>query len=151
VRPGAEAPLTAGSSVFVDFDPCDATYVAALSNVLRQRGLRLQFAAVDADRQQNRLTNTELLRQANAIIYCWANALDAWLYAEAAENDWHSLGRAAPFLTRAAIVGPPQKVSKTFYDEHSPPPSIDLYVNLIKSGPQPSPNDLDPLVKVIPP
>jgi hypothetical protein len=151
-RAAAEsAPLRAGARVFVDFHPSDVDFAASLRGALRERGLHCTFAAVEDDKTQNKLTNSEPLRAADGVIYCWANATDAWLYAEAAElEDWGRLGRAAPFAMRAAVVGPPERGSKRLYSADDPPDNVDLFVDL-SSDPQPRSQGLEPLVAKLSP
>jgi hypothetical protein len=151
-RAAAEStPMQAGARVFVDFHPSDVDFAASLRSALRERGLRCTFAAVEDDKTQNKLTNSEPLRAADGVIYCWANATDAWLYAEAAElEDWGRLGRAAPFAMRAAIVGPPERGSKRLYSVDDPPDNVDLFVDM-SNDPQPRPEGLDPLVAKLAP
>jgi hypothetical protein len=150
-RPVVEKPLKKGAKVFVDFHPSDGQYAAAVAKALRERGVSSRFAAVDDDNMQNKLTNAGLLKDADAVIYCWANATDAWLYAEAADfDDWRKFGRTEAFRTRAAIVGPPDRISKKLYSNDDPPESIDKFVDL-SAYPQPTPDKLDPLIDEIPP
>ena len=145
------APLRAGARVFVDFHPSDVDFAASVRGALRQRGLRCTFAAVEDDKTQNKLTNSEPLRAADGVIYCWANATDAWVYAEAAElEDWSRLGRAAPFAMRAAIAGPPERGSKRLYTVDDPPDNVDLFVDL-SADPQRIAEVLDPLVAKLSP
>jgi hypothetical protein len=146
VAESERTPLQSGAQVFVDFHPADVDYASALSRALRERGLRSRFAAVEDDKTQNRITNAELLRGADAVVYCWANASDAWLYAETAEyDDWQKLGRSRPFAMRAAIAGPPERVAKSLYNAESPPECVDVFVDL-RAHPLPTPEALDPLV-----
>jgi hypothetical protein len=145
------APLPAGARVFVDFHPSDVEFAASMRSALRARGLRCTFAAVEDDNTQNKLANSEPLRAADGVIYCWANATDAWLYAEAAElEDWGRLGRAAPFAMRAAIAGPPERGSKRLYSVDDPPDNVDLFVDL-SADPKPIAEGLDPLVAKLSP
>jgi hypothetical protein len=122
-----------------------------MRSALRARGLRCTFAAVEDDNTQNKLANSEPLRAADGVIYCWANATDAWLYAEAAElEDWGRLGRAAPFAMRAAIAGPPERGSKRLYSVDDPPDNVDLFVDL-SADPKRIAEGLDPLVAKLSP
>lgn len=145
------APLPAGARVFVDFHPSDVEFAASMRSALRARGLRCTFAAVEDDNTQNKLANSEPLRAADGVIYCWANATDAWLYAEAAQlEDWGRLGRAAPFAMRAAIAGPPERGSKRLYSVDDPPDNVDLFVDL-SADPKRIAEGLDPLVAKLSP
>jgi transcriptional regulator with XRE-family HTH domain len=150
VRPSSEpAKLAAGSSIFLNFHAGDVQYARAIAKALRERGLRARFAAFEDDKIQNKLTNAEAVRESQAVVHCWANATDAWLYAEAADyEDWRKFGRSQPFLTRAAVAGPPERGSKMLYTAEDPPEAIDVYVDLT-SRDVPLGIDLDPIVATV--
>ncbi len=141
--------ISAGSTVFVNFHPGDLQYACSVAKALRERGLRARFAAFEDDNVQNRITNAGLVRESEAVIHCWANATDAWLYAEAADyEDWRKFGRSQPFLARAAVAGPPERGSKMLYTAHDPPEAIDVYIDLTARD-TPLASDLDPIVATV--
>ncbi|SDR64120.1 TIR domain-containing protein [Rhizobiales bacterium GAS113] len=129
----------------------DSDYVLHLAKALQDRKIEPLLPAFEGPPAEVKRFNDERLLECNAVVLCWAEASEVWVRAQSnGLRDWQRLGRAERFAYRGLVAGPPMRPRKKFFVEMPPRSEIDLVLDLTAVN-RPSPELIDPLVRIVQP
>ncbi len=136
----------ANRRVYLNHSPEDTEFVFSLAEALQDREIETVLPVFEGPDAEVKSFHRKNLAECDAIALCWANAPEVWVRSRASElRDWHELGRAAQFVYRGVVAGPPPGTRKKGGRHLFPKSEIDRVVDLT-SAEQVTPEMLDPLV-----
>ncbi len=146
VETGIGPILEGGAQVYVYHREDDTAYAVELAKALKQRKLSPVLPAFEGSPVELSAYHKQRLREADAVVVCWANAAEVWALSQFPEfKNWQELGREKKFAVRALVAAPPPGVRKAVLIEVPPSNEVDVVLDLTHHE-KPTPEDLDPLV-----
>jgi hypothetical protein len=136
------------AQVYVYHRPEDKRYAFSLAKALHQKNVEPMLPALEGDAAERNALHRQYLMDCDAVVLCWAESSDVWAKATSRElRDWERLGRKRKFACRGLVAGPPRRDAKSQFLQLLPRSEIDVVVDLMEQD-EPSPDALDPLIRV---
>jgi hypothetical protein len=119
----------------------------AVAESLARLGFSPLLPIIEGDTAGRMQIHRDSLRNADAVVLCWAMAAPVWVRATASElRRWQDLGRNKAFVVRTVLALPPHKVDKDRLFKFPPKTDLDLVIDAT-AAPAVNPNDLGPFLR----
>jgi hypothetical protein len=138
--------IESDTRVYINHRIEDTEHAIELGRVLAQRRIEVIWPNFEGDPAELRALHRENLRDADAVMLCWAKAPDVWVSKAAQElRSWRDLGRSERFSCRLLVAVPPPGLTKKRLLTVPPRSDIDAVLDLTNSE-APPPEAFDSLI-----
>jgi hypothetical protein len=139
--------LESDTCVYINHRIEDTENAIQFGKALADRKIQVVWPYFDGDPAELRAMHRENLRDANAVLLCWAKAPDVWVSKSAQElRNWRDLGRMDRFACRLLVAAPPPGLTKRRILNVPPRSDIDAVLDLTDCSELP-PDAFDALIR----
>jgi hypothetical protein len=139
--------LESDTRVYINHRIEDTENAIQFGKALAEHQIQVLWPYFEGDPAELRAMHHENLRDANAVLLCWAKAPEVWVSKSAQElRSWRDLGRTERFGCRLLVAAPPPGLTKRRLLNVPPRSDIDAVLDLTNCD-EPPPHAFDSLIR----